>query len=102
MEAKDFINELTEIAKLTQSQIAEATGIPQPTISKVARGDVADVLSRNYRKLQALHKETFGAPKRVPKAPAKAACNASRILAPHPDGRPLIDAVSPETVAAGS
>lgn len=62
MEARDFINDLTA-SGLTQSDIADRTGIPQPTISKVARGDVADVLSRNYRKLQALHAEVIrGAP----------------------------------------
>ena len=59
MEARDFINALTA-SGLTQSDIAERTGIPQPTISKVARGDVADVLSRNYRKLQVLHDELIG------------------------------------------
>ena len=59
MEARDFIVAL--IAQgLTQSQIAERTGIPQPTISKVARGDVKDVLSTNYRKLQALFAEKCG------------------------------------------
>lgn len=56
MEARDFIADLVR-SGLTQVQIAERTGIPQPTISKVARGDVADVLSRSYRKLQALHSE---------------------------------------------
>jgi transcriptional regulator with XRE-family HTH domain len=62
MEAKDFIAALVERG-LTQSQIAERTGIAQPTLSKVARGEVADVLSRNYRKLQALHDEVVrGAP----------------------------------------
>jgi len=74
MEARDFVEAL--IGKgLTQSQIAERTGIPQPTISKVARGDVSDVLSRNYRKLQALHAEligTEGAPA-VPQAAQEAA-----------------------------
>lgn len=40
---------------LTQMQIAERTGIPQPTLSKLLRGDVADVLSRNYRSLLAAH-----------------------------------------------
>lgn len=59
MEARDFINALTGLG-LTQSQIAERTGIPQPTISKVARGDVADVMSRNYRKLKVLHDELVG------------------------------------------
>ncbi len=64
MEARDFITELAAYG-LTQSEISERTGIPQPTISKVSRGDVADVLSRNYRKLQALHSELIvqqGAP----------------------------------------
>lgn len=69
MEAKDFISEILR-AGLTQSQIAERTGIPQPTISKVVRGDVADVLSRNYRKLEALHKELFGELVATPGAPA--------------------------------
>lgn len=59
MEAKDFVAGLIG-SGLTQSQIAERTGIPQPTLSKVLRGDVADVLSRNYRKLQALHAEVVG------------------------------------------
>lgn len=59
MEARDFIAGLVERG-WTQAQIAERTGIPQPTLSKVLRGDVADVLSRNYRKLQALHIEVFG------------------------------------------
>lgn len=42
---------------LTQAQVAERTGIPQPTISKIERGDVQDVMSRNYLALQALHDE---------------------------------------------
>lgn len=42
---------------LTQEQVAERTGIPQPTISKIERGDVKDVMSRNYLALQALHDE---------------------------------------------
>jgi len=59
MEARDYINELTG-AGMTQVQIAEKTGIPQPTISKVARGEVSDVLSRNYRKLAALYESVLG------------------------------------------
>lgn len=42
---------------LTQAQVADRTGIPQPTISKIERGDVQDVMSRNYLALQALHTE---------------------------------------------
>ena len=56
MEARDFVQALIERG-LTQSQIEARTGIRQATISKVARGDVKDVLSGNYRKLQALHAE---------------------------------------------
>lgn len=59
MEAQDFVAALVAHG-FTQSQIAEKTGIPQPTVSKVLRGEVADVMSRNYRKLQALHAEVFG------------------------------------------
>lgn len=61
MEARDYVKALVE-AGMTQIAIAEKTGIPQPTISKVMRGEVADVMSRNYRKLQALHAEVLPAP----------------------------------------
>lgn len=56
MEARDFVLDLQRWG-LTQTQIAEKSGIPQPTISKIARGDVEDVLSRNYRSLEAVHRE---------------------------------------------
>lgn len=56
MEAKDYVHAIRS-AGLTQAQIAERTGIPQPTISKIERGDVKDVMSKNYRALQALHAE---------------------------------------------
>ncbi len=54
MEAKDYVTAI-RAAGLTQAQIADETGIPQPTISKIERGAVSDVMSRNYRALQALH-----------------------------------------------
>lgn len=56
MEAKDYVDAIRKLG-LTQAQIAEKTGIPQPTISKIERGDVSDVMSRNYRALQSLHGE---------------------------------------------
>lgn len=56
MEAREFIEHLCGMG-MTQQQIAERTGIPQPTISKVLNGKVEDVLSANYRKLQALYEE---------------------------------------------
>lgn len=54
MEAKDYVLAIRAHG-LTQTEVAEKTGIPQPTISKIERGDVEDVMSKNYRALQALH-----------------------------------------------
>ncbi len=56
MEAKDYVDAIRKLG-LTQAQIAEKTGILQSTISKIERGDVSDVMSRNYRALQSLHGE---------------------------------------------
>lgn len=64
MEAKDYVAAIRAFG-LTQDQISEKTGIPQPTISKIERGDVADVMSRNYRALQTLLSELT-----APQAPA--------------------------------
>lgn len=58
MEARDLVNALMQ-ADMTQAVIADRTGIPQPTISKISRGDVKDVMSRNYRRLLALHAEVL-------------------------------------------
>lgn len=60
MEARDLVLAIRAHG-LTQAQIAERTGVPQPTISKIERGEVADVMSRNYRALQSLH-DTLAAP----------------------------------------
>ncbi|WP_295545408.1 helix-turn-helix domain-containing protein [uncultured Pseudacidovorax sp.] len=54
MEARDYLKAIRERG-LTQAQVSGLTGIPQPTISKIERGEVDDVLSRNYRALQSLH-----------------------------------------------
>lgn len=67
MEARDYVLAIRR-RNLTQAQIAERTGIPQPTISKIERGEVEDVLSRNYRALQRLHDELQAAPEPEPKA----------------------------------
>lgn len=71
MEARDFVQDLVRCG-LTQEQIAERTGIPQPTISKIARGAVNDVLSRNYRSLQAVHREEMDKRPAPPDAEAAA------------------------------
>ncbi|MDP9600795.1 helix-turn-helix domain-containing protein [Variovorax sp. NFACC27] len=42
---------------LTQKQIEQRTGIPQPTISKIGLGRVADVMSRHYVALVAAYEQ---------------------------------------------
>ena len=54
MEAKDYVLALKDKG-LTQAQIGEGCGIPQPTISKIERGEVSDVMSKSYRALQTLY-----------------------------------------------
>ena len=54
-EAKQYLKEIRALG-LTQVEIAIQTGIPQPTISKLERGAIADVMSKNYRALQDLHR----------------------------------------------
>lgn len=56
MEPKDCIAEIRKMG-LTQVQIAQRTGIPQPTISKIERGAVSDVMSKSYRSLMDLLSE---------------------------------------------
>ena len=56
MNAKDYVLALKQKG-FTQTQISEASGIPQPTISKISRGEVKDVMSRNYRALQSAFKK---------------------------------------------
>ena len=64
MEAKDYLMAIRDRG-LTQVQVAERTGIHQPTISKIERGDVSDVMSRNYRALQDLHDELVATDKQA-------------------------------------
>ena len=42
---------------LTQKQIEERTGIPQPTVSKIGLGRVGDVMSRHYRALLSAYEQ---------------------------------------------
>lgn len=62
MEAKDYLQTIRTKHKLTQEQVSERTGIPQPTVSKIERGDVSDVMSKTYRALQTLHDELEASP----------------------------------------
>lgn len=65
MEAKDFLTAIRATG-MTQAEVAAETGIPQPTISKIERGEVEDVMSRNYRALQALHRKVIRRTKAQP------------------------------------
>ena len=58
LEPKDLVLAI-KASGLTQKQIEEATGIPQPTVSKIERGEVADVMSRSYRALLALYERVM-------------------------------------------
>ena len=60
MEARDYLKAIRATG-LTQVQVAEKTGILQSTISKIERGDIEDVLSKNYRALQDLYKQVVPA-----------------------------------------
>lgn len=62
MDAKQLVDALTERG-WTQKQIEERTGVPQPTISKIARADVSDVMSKTYLALLNLYHEVFGTAK---------------------------------------
>lgn len=48
---RDLVQQLLELG-LTQQEIADRSGIAQPTVSKIHRGDVKDVLSRNFLALK--------------------------------------------------
>jgi transcriptional regulator with XRE-family HTH domain len=69
MEPRELVLALKALG-LTQKQIEERTGIPQPTVSKIERGDVSDVMSRSYRALLALHTELKQADNHTAKAGA--------------------------------
>lgn len=58
MEPRDLVLAI-KASGLTQKQIEEATGIPQPTVSKIERGEVSDVMSRSYRALLALYERVM-------------------------------------------
>ncbi|WCM88823.1 helix-turn-helix domain-containing protein [Acidovorax sp. NCPPB 3576] len=73
LEPRDLVLAL-KAKGFTQKQIQAETGIPQPTISKIERGDSRDVMSRNYRALVAMHAKVAGEmPAPAPVASAEAA-----------------------------
>ena len=56
MTAKEYLFAIRERG-LTQVQVSARSGIPQPTISKIERGETKDVRSRNFLALQRLYLE---------------------------------------------
>lgn len=64
--AKDLLHAI-RAHKLTQATISSKTGIPQPTISKIERGDVKDVMARSYVALQRLLDQLESKPKKSAK-----------------------------------
>ena len=60
VEPSDYLRQLLA-SGLTQAAIARRTGIPQPTLSRIARGVVKDVPSKRSRKLVALWELELGA-----------------------------------------
>jgi predicted transcriptional regulator len=63
---------------LTQKQIQERTGIPQPTVSKIGLGRVRDVMSRHYVALLTAYEQQIKAEAAGP-APLPAAFHWPRI-----------------------
>jgi transcriptional regulator with XRE-family HTH domain len=59
MEPKDLILSM-KATGMTQADIAAESGIPQPTISKIERGAVKDVMLSSYRALQGAYERRCG------------------------------------------
>ena len=62
MIARDYLKAIRDTG-VTQAEVSEKTGIPQPTISKIERGESRDVLSKNFLALQRLHDSMFATQK---------------------------------------
>ncbi|OUM01648.1 hypothetical protein [Variovorax sp. JS1663] len=68
MEAPDYLRALLA-SGMTQVAISEQTSIPQPTLSRIARGKAKDVPSKRARKLQALWELRLGGRERAATLP---------------------------------
>lgn len=56
MKPRELVKALRAMG-LTQMQIQQKTGIPQPTVSKIGLGRVNDVMSRHYLALLAAYEQ---------------------------------------------
>ena len=68
MKPRELVQALRAMG-LTQMQIQERTGIPQPTVSKIGLGRVRDVMSRHYVALLTAYEQQMKA-QTAPPAPA--------------------------------
>jgi predicted transcriptional regulator len=59
MEPKDLILAM-KATGMTQADIAAESGVPQPTISKIERGAVKDVMLSSYRALKGAYERRCG------------------------------------------
>jgi len=59
MTPKKLITLIRYVGELSQVQVAQATGIPQSTISKIECGKVADIKSKSFNALLTLYQEVL-------------------------------------------
>jgi transcriptional regulator with XRE-family HTH domain len=72
MTPKTLVALIRSMGKMTQEQVAIASGLPQSMISKIEREKVTDIMSKSYLALLALYHEVLGTPApRVAKSRAK-------------------------------
>lgn len=59
MTPKKLITLIRYVGELSQVQVAQATGIPQSTISKIECGKVSDIKSKSFNALLTLYQEVL-------------------------------------------
>lgn len=60
MTPKTLVSMIRSIGKMTQEEVAIASGLPQSMISKIEREKVADIMSKSYLALLLLYHEILG------------------------------------------
>lgn len=55
MTPKMLVSKIRAIGRMSQSEVAEAAGVPQSMISKLERGTVTDIMSKSYVSLMELY-----------------------------------------------
>ena len=60
MTPKTLVSMIRLVGKMTQEQVAIASGLPQSMISKIEREKVTDIMSKSYLALLSLFHEVSG------------------------------------------